>query len=157
MIKVYIKDDAPEGMYEIRYENEDSTSIDNQLSDSLGSTLIIPVLMDGQVEVINTTGVSSEPVLPGTFELLQNYPNPFNSRTVISFTLPTPGDVELTVYDLLGRKVATLYSGALNAGRTDISWNARTSAGEILASGVYYYRLAVKNGVSFTRRMTLLK
>jgi hypothetical protein len=157
MIKIYIKDNAPEGIYEIRYENEDSTSIDNQLSDSLGSTLIIPVLVDGQLEVINTTGVGSEPALPGTFELLQNYPNPFNSRTLISFTLPTPGDVELAIYDLLGRKVATLYTGALDAGRTDISWDARTAEGKILASGVYYYRLAFGEGKSLTRRMTLLK
>ncbi|UCE67269.1 MAG: T9SS type A sorting domain-containing protein [Candidatus Zixiibacteriota bacterium] len=157
MVNIFIRNTAPEGTYDIRFEDEDTTSNDNQLSDSLGSTLIIPVLMDGYVIVNNTTGIDPEPPVPGVFELSQNYPNPFNSGTVISFSLASPGDIELAVYDLLGRKVATLYAGRADAGRTDISWDARTSSGKILASGVYYYRLAVKEGKSLTRRMILLK
>ncbi len=157
MINIFIRNTAPEGTYDIRFEDEDSTSHDNQLSDSLGSALIIPVLMDGYVIVSNTTGIDPEPPVPGIFELWQNYPNPFNSGTVISFSLASPGDIELVVYDLLGREVATLYSGRANAGRTDISWDARTKSGEVLASGVYYYRLTVSGGESKTERMTLLK
>ncbi|UCC78866.1 MAG: T9SS type A sorting domain-containing protein [Candidatus Zixiibacteriota bacterium] len=157
LVTIFIRNAAPQGTYDIRFENEDTTSYDNQLSDSLGTTLIIPVLIDGYVQVNNATGVDQEPTVPAVFELSQNYPNPFNSRTVISFSLALPGDVDLVVYDLLGRKVATLYSGPADAGRTDISWDARTSSGKVLASGIYYYRLAVKEGKSLTRRMTLLK
>jgi hypothetical protein len=76
---------------------------------------------------------------------------------MISFSLESPEDVELVVYDLLGRKVATLYSGRANAGRTDISWDTRSSSGDEIASGVYYYRLTIRGGESLTRRMTLLK
>jgi hypothetical protein len=157
IITVHIRDTAPAGTYDIRFESEDSTSHDNQLSDSLGNELIIPVLVDGYVTVNSATDIDPEPSIPGVFELSQNYPNPFNSKTVISFSLASPGDVELVVYDLLGREVATLYAGRADAGRTDISWDTRTSSGEILASGVYYYRLAVKGERSLTRRMTLLK
>lgn len=157
LVTVFIRSSAPEGTYNIRFEDEDTTSYDNQLSDSLGTTLIIPVLIDGYVFVNNTTGIDADPAVPEIFELSQNYPNPFNSETMISFSLASPGDVDLVVYDLLGRKVATLYSGPADAGRTDISWDARTASGEVLASGIYYYRLTVKGGQSLTRRMTLLK
>jgi len=157
MVNIFIRNTAPSGTYEIKFENEDSTSYDNQLSDSLGTTLIIPILVDGYVDVSNQVGVESEPSIPDVFELSQNYPNPFNSKTMISFSLESPEDVELVVYDLLGRRVATLYSGRANAGRTDISWDTRSSSGDDIASGVYYYRLAIRGGESLTRRMTLLK
>ena len=156
-VTLFIRSDAPEGIYDIRFEDEDTTSYDNQLSDSLGYNLIIPVLVDGYVNVINTTDIDTKTALPGIFELYQNYPNPFNAGTMISFSMDEPGEVDLAVYDILGRKVASLYSGHVDAGITEISWNGRSSTGNVLASGVYYYRLTSKDGNSFTRRMTLLK
>lgn len=156
-VNIFIRSGAPGGIYDIRFEDEDSTSNDNQLSDSLGANLIIPILVDGYVDVNSTTGIDTDPALPGSFVLSQNYPNPFNSNTMISFSLASPAEVDLSVYDILGRKVATLYSGSANAGRTDLSWDARTSSGDVLASGVYYYRLAIRDGESLTRRLTLLK
>lgn len=156
MVSFYIMNNAPDGTYEIRFENEDSTSYDNQLSDSLGTTLIIPVLVDGFL-VVNQTGIESDPPIPGEFELLQNYPNPFNMKTIISFSLTSEKDVDLSVFDILGRKVTTLYSGRAKAGNTDVSWNGRSSSGDDIASGVYYYTLTVKGGKSITKRMTLLK
>jgi hypothetical protein len=157
MVNVFIQEDAPEGIYEIRFENEDTTSYDNQLSDSTGETLIIPVLIDGVVDVSNQTGVDPEFQTPGTFELSQNYPNPFNSGTVISFSLESPDDVELAVYDLLGRKVAVLYSGFVDGGEISINWNGRSDDGSNLSSGVYFYRLLTVSGKSSTRMMVLLK
>lgn len=156
MVSFYIRDDAPGAIYEIKFENEDSTSYDNQLSDSLGTTLVIPVLIDGFV-MVNQTGVESETPIPAEFALLQNYPNPFNMETVISFSLPSSEDIELAVFDILGRKVATLYSGRADAGVTDVKWNGRSLSGDYIASGVYYYTLTVKEGKSITKRMTLLK
>jgi len=156
MINFFIRNSAPGGIYDIRFENEDTTSYDNQLSDSTGGTLIIPVLIDGFVDV-GQTGIDPEPLVPGVFELSQNYPNPFNSETVISFSLESPGDVELVVYDLLGRKAATLYSGRARAGKTEVKWDGRSSSEDEIASGVYYYRLTISGGESLARRMTLLK
>jgi len=68
--------------------------------------------------------------------LHQNYPNPFNPSTNISFTIPSKTFVSLTVYDLLGKRVATLVNEELAAGNHVREWNAVS-----LPSGVYFYRL----------------
>lgn len=156
IIRFFVKDSAPGGVYDIRFENEDTTSYDNQLSDSTGENLIIPILINGVVHV-NVTAVDTELQVPGSFELSQNYPNPFNSETMISFTLQSSANAELTVYDILGRKIAVPFQGKADAGRTNVTWDGRSASGKIVASGVYYYRLTVDGGTTMTRRMTLLK
>lgn len=68
-------------------------------------------------------------------------PNPFNPRTTISFTLPYAGDAMLAVYDLAGRRVATLVEGPLPEGPTSLDWDGRDDAGRAQPSGVYLVRL----------------
>ncbi len=85
---------------------------------------------------------------PTAFELEANYPNPFNPTTLVPFELHTPMHVRLTVYDLLGRPVATLHDGALSTGRHEITWDASGHA-----SGLYLYRL---EGDSFAAQRTML-
>ncbi|MFN1836118.1 invasin domain 3-containing protein [Balneola sp. MJW-20] len=89
--------------------------------------------------------------LPSTFELYNNYPNPFNASTTIRFATPLEGPVNLEVYDVLGRKVATLADRNFQAGYHDIRWS---SSG--LASGIYIYRL-VTSGGTFVKKMSLIK
>ena len=89
--------------------------------------------------------------LPETFRLEQNYPNPFNPSTTISFSMPKADNVELKVYDLLGREVATLISGFRVAGSYRMDFNASH-----LSSGVYIYRLQAGDFVE-SKRMTLIK
>jgi hypothetical protein len=88
---------------------------------------------------------SSESLQPGTlpkeFALLQNYPNPFNPSTVIAFSLPTNAHVELTIFNLLGKKVRTLVGADLAAGDHSITWDGLDEAGNSVASGMYLYRL----------------
>jgi hypothetical protein len=86
----------------------------------------------------------------------QNYPNPFNPSTTIEFSLPQAGFVELSVYDLAGRRVATLQRGELGAGDHDVSWDGRTDEGAMVASGQYRYVLRTDQG-QVSRGMTLLK
>jgi len=83
--------------------------------------------------------------------LSQNYPNPFNPTTTISFSLPTKSFVSLKVFDILGRDVATIFSGELPAGTCTRQWNAAN-----MASGVYYYRLQA-GSYSETKKLVLLK
>lgn len=85
------------------------------------------------------------------FSLNQNYPNPFNSSTEISFTINIKGVVELTLFDMLGRKIITLHKGELERGNYKTTLDAAT-----LASGVYYYRLT-SGHISLTRKAILLK
>ncbi len=93
-----------------------------------------------------------------THRLNQNYPNPFNPKTEISYELALEAHVELTVYDITGRKVTTLHEGRESAGEHSVSFDASR-----LSSGVYLYRLNVREGSggasvhTETRRMTLVK
>lgn len=79
--------------------------------------------------------------VPLTFGLSQNYPNPFNPETRIHFSLPTDGQVTLTVYDLLGKTVRTLVDEIRPAGRYYIQWDGTNHVGKPVSSGVYLYRL----------------
>jgi Bacterial Ig-like domain/FG-GAP-like repeat/FlgD Ig-like domain len=91
-----------------------------------------------------------------TVALLQNHPNPFNPSTTIAFTLATPAQVELTIFDARGARVTTLAHGAYPAGTTDVRWNGTDSDGRPVSSGVYFCRLATGREV-LTRKMVLLK
>ena len=71
-----------------------------------------------------------------TFSLNQNYPNPFNPTTMINYQLPMTSDVELSVYNLLGQKIATLVNESQRAGNHQVGWDASNQA-----SGVYYYQI----------------
>ncbi len=98
--------------------------------------------------------------VPDGFALYQNSPNPFNPSTKISFDVPalTSGTAEATlaIYNLLGQKIATLYSGEIEAGYYSVEWNGRNSAGLEMPSGIYIYRLSTTNFVE-SRRMVLMK
>ncbi len=85
------------------------------------------------------------------YSLKQNYPNPFNPTTTIEYQIAKPGRVELSVYDMLGRKVKTLVNGYKAKGRYSVKFS-----GEGLSSGVYIYRLRVNNYEKI-RKMILLK
>lgn len=91
------------------------------------------------------------PFLPAKLSLSPNYPNPFNARTTISFELAEPGEINIVIYDLLGKKVATLLNGYYEGGRYKIDFEASG-----LSSGVYFYRLRARELVE-SRRMVLLK
>ena len=96
------------------------------------------------------------PSLPESFTLAQNYPNPFNSGTVLRFTLPTPTEVELVLYNLAGQHVAVLVQGPRPAGTYTVRWDGRDEEGRELASGLYLYRLQAGPQVQ-TRKLILLR
>ncbi|NIR51354.1 tandem-95 repeat protein [candidate division KSB1 bacterium] len=88
---------------------------------------------------------------PEMFELEQNYPNPFNPSTTITFSLSHSAHVHLIIFDLLGKKVATLVDGKFRSGRHKIHWDATG-----LPSGLYFYRIKIK-GLTKTRKLILLQ
>ncbi|MBO6792514.1 MAG: T9SS type A sorting domain-containing protein [Balneolaceae bacterium] len=101
---------------------------------------------------IRPTAVSNETEdSPEVFALEQNYPNPFNPSTTISYSVQEAGAVNISVYNLMGQKVATLVNETKAAGQYNVRWNAAGAA-----SGMYYYRLEA-GGQSITRKMTLIK
>jgi hypothetical protein len=93
--------------------------------------------------------------VPGNYALYQNYPNPFNPETSITIDLPENAMVELSVFDILGRKVVTLVDGERTAGHYRVDWNGRDAAGRWAGSGVYFYCLRA-NAFRETRKMALI-
>ena len=100
---------------------------------------------------INHVSANEVDETPLQIGLAQNYPNPFNPSTVIRYQIATHSNVELRVFDLLGREVAELVNDFRNAGNYQVSFDASH-----LASGVYLYRLTVGNEV-LTKKMMLIK
>ncbi len=108
---------------------------------------------DIQMFVNTATPVIEPPhTLPSSYSLSQNYPNPFNPTTKIDYTLKENGRVTITVYDVLGREVATLVNGVQSAGQHSVTFNASN-----FASGVYIYSLKTSTGVTITKKMVLMK
>ncbi|GEM_PF-3611028 len=106
----------------------------------------------GKAEDWNLSGWFNESAeVPLETNLFDNYPNPFNSSTTFNYSLSQNANVVLEIYNLLGRKIATLVDGYQQAGYKTVRWNAKG-----LASGVYFYRLKTDEKI-ITKRAMLLK
>ena len=103
-----------------------------------------------------------EEARPPVFQLFQNYPNPFNSSTVIWYYLPDvgyqPAEVEITIYNLLGKLVKTLVKKRQYPGEHKVRWDGKDDYRKEVASGIYFYRLKV-SGLELVkpRKMVLLR
>jgi hypothetical protein len=93
--------------------------------------------------------------LPVDFGLGQNAPNPVTRATLITFSLPVRGQVDLGVFDVSGRQVRSLVSGSVAPGVHRADWDRRDEEGRLVQPGVYYYRLAVAGRI-FKRRLVTL-
>lgn len=92
-----------------------------------------------------------EIVTPSEYNMYQNYPNPLNPVTTISYALPDHSYVRITVFDLLGKEIATLVSKTQDAGYKSVQWDASS-----VVSGVYFYQIVVGDFIE-TRKMVVLK
>ena len=120
-----------------------------------GRSELIGCKIDGQ-EYGNLVGVSKKyDQLPLDF-VLKNYPNPFNPTTTISYDLPEPTEINLTVYDMKGREVTTLKNQEQPAGHYEAKWNGVDESGSPVSTGVYFARLQVGD-YSKTIKMVYLK
>jgi hypothetical protein len=106
--------------------------------------------------ISTTTGIDDHSAVPSPIRRMVNYPNPFNPETTISYSLKTTADIELSVYNLRGQRVATLAQGRETAGDHSVVWNGTDANGHSVGNGVYFYRLSA-NGKSDVRKMVLMK
>ncbi|MCG8605925.1 T9SS type A sorting domain-containing protein [bacterium] len=102
--------------------------------------------------------------IPTEFGLHQNFPNPFNPSTTIAFGMPKAGNVTLSIFNMRGQLVRTLVSDPMGAGNHKVVWDGNDRNGLRVASGVYVYRLEVRNpaagsGLNFvaTKKLVLTK
>jgi V8-like Glu-specific endopeptidase len=104
---------------------------------------------DGTFEYSNVIEVDVG--APSNFVLEQNYPNPFNPSTTIKFALPIKAEVQISVYNMLGEKVAEVFNGSLEEGYHEVVFDATS-----LTSGTYFYRLEANDFVD-VKKMIILK
>ena len=105
--------------------------------------------------VVNIDDNDSD-IISNKVTLEQNYPNPFNPATAFHYTLAESGTIELTITDIIGRKVTTLIKGYQRSGNHNVLWTGKDSNGNQVPSGIYFYNL--KSGSSIkTKKMTLSK
>ena len=90
------------------------------------------------------------------FSILRNYPNPFNSSTTIKYFLPNRSEIQLAVFDHLGREVKQLEHKFQEPGFHYINWNGRDQYGTNVSSGVYLYQITY-DGTTQTGKMLLVK
>jgi len=126
-------------------------NLDNSLAASWAASRTIGGT-PGRINSVYTALSHHPPQLAERCELFQNYPNPFNPTTAIGFQLSTAGKVDLSIYNVLGQKMAVLVSGKKPAGKYRVIWNATG-----FASGVYIYRLTVNGTLTQTKKMILMR
>ena len=103
--------------------------------------------VDGAAQGVMPAAASSS-ALPVEFALHAARPNPFAGSTAIGFDLPEPSQVSIVVYDVRGRRVATMSSGRFEAGSHAAQWAGRADTGERLNAGIYFARLVARSVVS---------
>ncbi|MCP4931444.1 MAG: T9SS type A sorting domain-containing protein, partial [Candidatus Marinimicrobia bacterium] len=97
-----------------------------------------------------------ETTIPNEYSLDQNYPNPFNPTTRIQYSLPKAGLVQMSIYTLMGQKIATLVNRNMDAGQYIITWHAMDDQGRKVPSGIYFYTLE-SGSYRAIKKLVLLK
>ncbi len=113
------------------------------------------VNVDGRVSMIASVNITVD-ALPETTDMDKAYPNPFNPETYIGYNLADDSDVEIAVFDMLGRRLKVLHAGNQTAGRYHVCWNATDHAGSHVPTGTYIIRMQTGN-VQKTQKVMLVK
>jgi len=132
---------------------------DAQSSTAFATKSVTAYNSGGEIDPIAAPGSDLQLVrVPQEYSLGQNYPNPFNPETQISYALPEPSDVTITVSDLLGREIAALVHGQVGKGYRVARWNGTDNSGNKVGSGIYFYRINAvgESGKRFTKVMKML-
>ena len=132
------------------------SDVDN---DGISEILIFDGSLVKCLQFTGSVGVnddSDDPPRPRRFQLAQNYPNPFNSGTIIEYVTPESGHVKIQIYNTLGQLVNTVFDDFVGPGHHQAFWNGSNSAGQRVASGVYYYTVEAGAGEQ-SRKMIMLR
>ena len=135
----------------------DQTDLDNynlQLDDTQEASDHLPLVFD--IIVSSNVGFGDDDALPNSFRIYPNYPNPFNSTTKIDYQLPKKTNVQLVIFDILGRSVITLVDDILQPGYKTITWNGIDAFGNNVSAGMYFYMIQTGKNRE-VKKMVLLK
>ena len=146
----------PSGQSAISAGTTELFSVDFSDDSPVESYDIGGIAVDRKAVEYNLSSLTAPNALPLYYRLDQNRPNPFNPTTSIQYSLPVSGQVELTVYNILGNPVRILVDGVQPAGTYSANWDGRSKSNEVMPSGVYFYRLKI-GSFEETKKMLLLK
>jgi hypothetical protein len=118
------------------FEMEEQSDSNAEIVINVGGSDISVIVDNISLKIPVTSVEDKKGGIPLKYHLENNYPNPFNPKTIINYELPITNDVDLSIYNMLGQKVATLFSEKKNAGYHQVEWDATD-----YASGIYYYRI----------------
>ncbi len=149
MVESYSTTNSQFGYSELHFKN-DSLFYKHILRDG--------TVYDQAAYTPNLKGSTSEAhdlsALPSEFGLNQNFPNPFSLSTVIQMEVPRKANLNLEIYDFLGKKIAVLIDGEMyDAGTYSVSWDGRNNNGEFVPNGVYFYKLSTSE---FTKSLSMI-
>jgi len=105
---------------------------------------------------VEVVGIDESGLTPFEFALHQNYPNPFNPETNIQFDVAENSDVNVSIFNIMGQKVATLVNGNMDKGIYHIKWNGLSDKGIALPSGMYFYKMKTPEYQS-VKKLVLVK
>jgi glucuronoarabinoxylan endo-1,4-beta-xylanase len=122
--------------------------------DNADTTRKVVVLTDtsGNYSLNLVTSVAGTGVRPSGFALDQNYPNPFSESTAIPYHLEKPADVNVTIYDVLGREVKRFSMGILSVGAHGTVWDGKNNNGTLVSRGTYFYQMQA-GGETLVKKM----
>ena len=151
-------DEAQNPIFHIHgYINE--SVIDDTISISFAKFMLNETNVDLEgleIILVKYVGVDEDMAIPKEYALNQNYPNPFNPRTTLRFGVPTSSNIEIQIFDIMGRHVRTLIDREYTAGWHDVQWNGVDKHGNLVSSGMYVCRLNASN-FQQTIKMAYLK
>lgn|GEM_PF-6749488 len=125
-----------------------SFMLDTQIENGIDVELLVQNIYFGKGQPVSG---ENESLVPVSFALAQNFPNPFSNYTTLSFDVPEPAHVQISVYDLLGRKVFDVVDKEYGTGTHKVQ-----ISGDDLASGMYFYKM-VANDQVFTQTMHVVR
>ncbi len=140
---------GPESLWAVSQHLAEGFGVVREDAEFVPYNLLLRGAIIDSVQYGHVTAVQNKKLVPQDMTLHQNYPNPFNPTTTIRYELPVAANVELSVYDILGRVVKKLVDEHQPAGRYEVQFDASG-----LSSGVYVYEL--KTGKSVLRRRMVL-
>ena len=123
---------------------------------SAGSEATIASGYWGWISKKTSLNTEKEEIIPSVFKVQPAYPNPFNPTTRVNLQIPNAGEVEINIYDVLGRKVMFHTQNYASAGTYTFHWNPRNVSGDALSTGTYIMMVTFNNKIQ-TQKITFLK
>ena len=132
------------------YTSEDGINYSNNIS-NYGD-----INIRSKISYFDELALTSNKIISNNVSLSNAYPNPFNPFTTLSYGLPEDAMVNITIYDMMGRKINTLVSSQQTAGFKSIQWDATNNQGQPVSAGVYLYSIQTGQ-FNQTKKMILLE